>query len=133
MLAQCRGDEAINYAVRAWRDRLAAGCDDAVVIELYGYLRAETQNADCIRLRLADVSRPVRVNAARLLGEIGTLDDVALFSDLLLLAPTADEGPDERRALLDAMQNLLERPQWRPRNDGEDQPIADERLPSKDC
>lgn len=109
LLACCRGDEAIHYAVRAWRERTAAACDDQVTQRLDAYLQAETENPDRIRERLADVSGPVRQKAARLLGEIGTLDDIALFSDLLALPPAADEDPNERQALLDAMRALAER------------------------
>ena len=77
---------------------------------LRAYLSAETQNVDRIRERLADVSALVRLQAARLLGEIGTLDDVALVSDLLSLPPAADENPQERQVLLDAMRALAHEP-----------------------
>lgn len=110
LLARCRGDEAINYAVRAWRERLAADCDDRATEKLRAYLSAETENVDRIRERLADVSPRVRIHAARLLGEIGTLDDVALCFDLLSLPTVADETSDERQAILDAMRQLAERP-----------------------
>lgn len=108
LLAQCRGDAAIRYAVRAWRERAAAACDDRVTQRIEAYLQAETENVDCIRERLADVSSLVRLNAARLLGQIGSLDDIALLSDLLTLPPAADEDPNERQMLLDAMRALVE-------------------------
>lgn len=108
LLLQCRGDEAINYALRAWRERTAAGCDDQITQALGSFLVAEAQNLDGLRLRLADASPRVRERAARLLAEIGSLDDVALFSDLLSLRPATDEAPHERQVLLEAMRALAE-------------------------
>jgi hypothetical protein len=40
------------------------------------------------------------------LGEVGTLDDVGLLSDLLALAPSGDEHPLERAAMVHSMQRL---------------------------
>jgi hypothetical protein len=51
-------------------------------------------------------SAKVRIQAARALGRLGTLDDVGLLSDLLCLPPWPGEEPRERPALLQAMQRL---------------------------
>ncbi|HEX5442554.1 MAG TPA: hypothetical protein VFW87_01940 [Pirellulales bacterium] len=109
LLLRCRGDQAINYALRAWRERIAAGGDDQITQALSDYLVAEAENLDGLRLRLADVSPPVRAKAAQLLAETGTLDDVALFSDLLTLPTAAEDDLNERQILLDALRRLAYR------------------------
>jgi hypothetical protein len=58
------------------------------------------------RMRLCDSNPVTRVLAAVRLGEVGTLDDVGLLSDLLALAPSDDEHPFERAAMVHSMERL---------------------------
>jgi HEAT repeat protein len=62
-----------------------------------------------VRERLADDNPAVRFAATQLLRAVGTLDDVALLSDLLSLPRSADEHSYERRALVDAMWAIAHR------------------------
>jgi hypothetical protein len=61
---------------------------------------------EAVRQRLCDADPTARVQAALQLGEIGALDDIGLLSDLLSLPFSLDEHPQERAALLHAMQRL---------------------------
>jgi hypothetical protein len=61
---------------------------------------------ETVREKLCDVDPAVRVQAAVELGEIGSLDDIGLLSDLLSLPYSLDEHPKERAALVHAMQRL---------------------------
>jgi hypothetical protein len=51
----------------------------------------------------------VRLATNDLLKEAGTLDDLALLSDLVSLPPLADEDPRERKEMLDAMWAIAHR------------------------
>jgi hypothetical protein len=57
-------------------------------------------------MRLCDDHPIARVLAAVRLGEVGTLDDIGLFADLLALPPCADEHPRERAAMIHSMWRL---------------------------
>jgi hypothetical protein len=57
-------------------------------------------------MRLCDSDPVTRVLAAVELGEVGTLDDVGLLSDLLALAPSDEEHPSERAAMAHSLQRL---------------------------
>ena len=109
LLARCENRSAPKYAVLAWRDRVAAGRIDEITAGLEAYFcRPDVQDrvGDRIRLRLADDRPQVRLRAIALLGTVGSLDDVALLSDLLSIPPQHDEGPLERRALALAVEQL---------------------------
>ena len=73
------------------------------------FLVAQEAVPDGIREQLADVNSEARLAAIDLLREAGTLDDVALLSDLLSLPANADEDPRERKELLDAMWAIAHR------------------------
>lgn len=104
LLLQCRSDHVPDYVVRAWRERVKKGyLDDDLTLKLRAYLACEPRALDGIRARLADANAEVRLTAVELLRDSGTLDDVALLSDLVSLPPIGDEDPRERAALLDAM------------------------------
>lgn len=110
LLFQCRSDDVPGYAVRALRERVSKGClDDDVTSKLRAYLVGEPSALDGIRARLADANAEVRLAATDLLSDAGTLDDVALLSDLVSLRPLDDEDPRERQALLDAMWSIAHR------------------------
>ncbi len=109
LLLRCRSDSVPDYVARAWRERINAGCLDRATEKLQGYLVSEPRALDAVRERLADPNPAVRLAATQLLREAGTLDDVALLSDLVLLPPSAHEDPSERRALLDAMWTIAHR------------------------
>ena len=109
LLLKCRSDGVPDYVARAWRERVNAGCVDGVTAKLQGYLTNEPRALDAVRERLADDNPAVRFAATQILREAGTLDDVALFSDLLSLPHSADEHSYERRALFDAMWTIAHR------------------------
>jgi hypothetical protein len=101
-----------SLAVRAWRKRVAAACDDQATTLLRTYLTRPTHREaalEPLRGLLADDNPEVRLEACKLIGEIGTLDDVSLLSDLLSLPTSDDESPQERRALADAMHEISRR------------------------
>ncbi len=62
--------------------------------------------AELWRMRLCDNDPTTRLLAATKLGSFGTLDDIGLLSDLLALAPSDDEHPSERAAMVHSMQRL---------------------------
>jgi hypothetical protein len=66
----------------------------------------EADPVEAVRELLCDGDPTARVQAALRLGEIGTLDDIGLLSDLLSLPYSRDEHPKERAALLHAMKRL---------------------------
>lgn len=109
LLLQCRSVRVPVYAVCALRERVNKGCFDEVTSKLRAHLASEPSALDAIRARLADANGEVRVWATELLRQGGTLDDVALLSDLVSLQPLDDEDPRERQALLDAMWAIAHR------------------------
>ncbi|MGH9549508.1 MAG: HEAT repeat domain-containing protein, partial [Terriglobales bacterium] len=109
LLLKCRSDSVSDYVARAWRERVNAGYLDGVTAKLQGYLTNEKRALDAVRERLADENPAVRFAATQLLGEAGTLDDVALLSDLLSLPHSSDGHSHERQALLDAMWTIAHR------------------------
>lgn len=60
---------------------------------------------EVLRMRLCDDHPIARLLAAVRLGEVGTLDDIALFADLLALPPCADEHPRERAAMIHSIRS----------------------------
>jgi len=61
---------------------------------------------DVCRMRLCESDPITRLLAIVRLGRIGTLDDIGLLSDLLALAPSSQEHPKERAAMIYSMQRL---------------------------
>lgn len=109
LLLKCRSDGVPDYVARAWRERVNGGWLDEVTAKLQNYLASEPRALDAVRERLADEYPAIRFAAAQILREAGTLDDVALLSDLLSLPHLADEHSYERQALLDAMWAIAHR------------------------
>jgi hypothetical protein len=96
-----------QYALRAWRERVKAGGSDEIAERLrLMFYRANDADLDSVRAMLADVNPAVRMQAVSVLGEYGTLDDVALLSDLLALPPQPDESPRERATLRMAVKQI---------------------------
>ena len=111
LLAECQNPGAVNYAVLAWRRRIEAGCgadlhDDFA--QFFTRPAVRKPSAERLRAELAADDPRVRLAAVELLGRIGELADVGLFSDLLALPPLADEDPYERPAMIRAMQTIAE-------------------------
>jgi len=109
LLARCRNVAAVNYAVLAWRRRIEAGYEADLHDEFARFFTrpaARKLSAERLRAELAAADPRVRLAATELLGQIGELADVGLFSDLLALPPLADEDPQERPAMLHAMQTI---------------------------
>jgi hypothetical protein len=67
---------------------------------------AKSDLVEAVREKLCDADAAVRIHAALELGEIGTLDDIGLLSDVLSLPCSEDEHPKERAAILHAMKRL---------------------------
>jgi hypothetical protein len=106
-LSMCRNRIAPDYIARAWRERVAAMQHDAVTDTLRAALvNWEACAADTIRCLLADEISEVRMQAARLLADIGDLRDIGLLGDLLAMPLLPDEEPGERFVLAQAMENL---------------------------
>lgn len=108
-LARCGHHSVPNTALLIWHDRILAFGPDELVGYIEERLRAKAFGpaaSDRLRAFLADKEALVRMEALRLLGEIGTLDDVGLLGDLLALPPEEDEAPGERERMLEAMRKL---------------------------
>ncbi len=100
---------AVNYAVLAWRRQIEAGCEADLRDRFEWFFTrpaVRKPSAERLRFELAAADFRVRLAATELLGQIGELADVGLFSDLLALPPLADEDPQERPAMLHAMQTI---------------------------
>ena len=110
LLNQCINASVPVYALMAWRDRLAAlaGPDPVSdVLRLISLSELMRKSAlSHLRPYLADSHASVRLEATKLLSEIGTLHDVGLLLDLAALPRQADEDPSERNVLLNAAQKL---------------------------
>ena len=109
LLIQCQDLAARKYALRAWRERVAAGVSDALTSTLRRYVEADPAALDGVRQRLADPNWDVRLAAIEILGESGTLDDIALLADLWSLPLAADEDHRARDALSAAVHALAMR------------------------
>ncbi len=113
LLARCANRSMLNWAVLAWRERVAAGRRDKVTRKLQKlFFRHDLcQNAaGKVAALLADDNALVRLEATAVLGRLGSLEHVGLLSDLLCLPPLDDEDPRERDALLQAMQSISRGP-----------------------
>ncbi len=111
LLWHCHNTSAVDYAVRAWRERVAHNQSDAITEELEEYFRGSEKRemaAAKMREELANDNSSVRLAATALLEELGELDDIGLFSDLLSLPESDDEDERERDALIHAMKTLAE-------------------------
>jgi hypothetical protein len=109
LLSHCSNTSALEYALLAWRNRLAALGAEPVGDRLKHACMEEGRRERALKLLrtyLADVNGAVRMEAARLLGQLGTLDDVGLLLDLISLPPLSDELPGERGLLMEAAARL---------------------------
>ncbi len=97
-----------RYAMRAWIERVKAGACDLVADRLFSVFNtARDINLDPIRTMLADANPAARIKAMEAIGELGTLDDVSLLSDLMALPDQGDEVAGERATLRMAVQRLV--------------------------
>lgn len=111
LLSQCQNMNTVDYAVRAWRERVAHNQFDDITEELEKYFRRADRRkmaAEKMREELADPNPSVRLAATSLLEELGELDDVGLLSDLLSLPESDKEDERERDALIHAMKRIAE-------------------------
>ena len=110
LLGRCINASVPAYALLAWRDRLAAhGCADDVTTCLRSICLLKHMRAPALknlRPNLADIQAIVRIEAIKLLAELGDLHDVGLLLDLAALPPQSDEAPTERSILLTAAEQL---------------------------
>lgn len=111
---QCQNQNILDWTARAWRERLA---NEKSRVEVTRALEARlahpdnrTLAAEKIREQLADDVASVRLAAARLLSQLGDLDDVGLLSDLLSLPSSGDEDPAEREVIANAIKTLVHCP-----------------------
>jgi hypothetical protein len=99
-----------KYVFRAWIERVKTGCDDDITDRLLSVLsHLSEKELDQVRMLLAGPNLQARIQAAEALGRFGTLDDVALLSDLLSLPPEPNDEPDERPVIGMAIQQIAGR------------------------
>jgi hypothetical protein len=109
-LARCRNRLALTLSVQAWRKRLAHLWNDAATAALRETIVDSGHRAvDEVRCLLADEIAEVRIAAAEVLAEIGSLRDIGIISDLLSMPTLSDEATDERLVLAHAMEKLAKR------------------------
>lgn len=108
LLLSCENESVYTFAARAWRNRVVQGLNDAIANQLGEFwIAGKFRDKKLTRLRfeLADEQPLVRIRAIEILGQIGSLDDIGLLSDLFEVS--ADEH-DERDVIIKAMRRLAE-------------------------
>ncbi len=98
--------EALVRVQSIVRRMLQASGNEATEIGNPDAISASDDATDLCRMRLCEGEPIARVLAIVKLGDIGTLDDIGLLSDLLALPPSDDEHPKERVAMVHSMQRL---------------------------
>jgi hypothetical protein len=109
MLVACDCLSAHCYVYRAWQESVEQQYQDHITEILDEFCTSATvrqQTAGKCRAALADYDADARMLAIDVLGRIGTLEDIGLLSDLLVLPPTENEHPNERAALTEAMERI---------------------------
>lgn len=109
LLSYCTNTSALDYAMLAWRNRLASIGPDPVSDRLKHACTEEGRQKRAVALLrsyLADINGAVRMEATRMLGQLGSLDDVGLLLDLISLPPLSDELPGERGILIEVASRL---------------------------
>ncbi|MCY3021798.1 MAG: hypothetical protein NTW87_22535 [Planctomycetota bacterium] len=108
LLGRCSNLSVLEYVMGAWRHRVLRKRRGPLQLMTF-FRRPEWRESAADRFRRELVggdSARVRLHAVRILGRIGSLDDVSLFSDLLCLPRWEHEDPRERPALLRAMRTV---------------------------
>lgn len=100
-LALCGYDEITSYLLECWARAIFPNALD----DIEKYLRTNELGAEMLRKRLASDNSAERIFAAHVLGQLGSLNDIALLQDLLALPEMKAESP-ERAAYLSAMNYL---------------------------
>ena len=100
-LLLCDGAIAGERVLKAWIDAWAASKKLLAdrLAPLVASQKFKTPNAEKMRELLGE-SSAIRVEAIRLLGKTGSIDDVSLLLDLYALPAASDDFPGERDALL---------------------------------
>jgi hypothetical protein len=112
LLVRCENRGVYDLAARIWRERILAGCRDAIWQRLEQFFDDPAhREAKLLRLRLelADERVAVRCEALQLLSRIGSLEDINLLADLLAIVPPEKVTAEEHSAILAAMQGLSAR------------------------
>ena len=108
ILSQSMNESVPDLLLNKWREwiserRLA----HPNFIRVFSASKHRTALADKIRLELLCSDTPrLRCEAARMLGRIGTIDDVSLLGDLLLLPYWKNEALNERVLMMRAMRRI---------------------------
>ena len=105
----CENECVLDYALLAWRDRLAANGPDSItrgLRQVFFRPHWKERAAEKIRVELASHSLAIRIEALRLIADLGGLSDVGLLLDLLALGPSHDEDAGERDMMLGAAEKL---------------------------
>ncbi|MBE7464044.1 MAG: hypothetical protein HS116_11235 [Planctomycetes bacterium] len=113
LLLKVEHPEAVAFAHIAWRDRLEADSRCKIAEKLEELFRTPFNRpfaAEHLRGDLGVAHPETRYRAAKLLMELGDLQDVGLLQDLLALPRQDDEYPGERQALFAAMEELARKP-----------------------
>ncbi len=101
--AQARVQSVVRRMSSLWSGNETAGqaeCEDLITSPCL------EDPAELWRMKLCDNDPIARIVAAVRLASVGTLDDIGLLSDLLALAPSDEEHPSERAAMVHSMQRL---------------------------
>lgn len=101
VLAMCAYDEITSDLLDFW----ARGIFPNALDDIEKYLRTNELGAEMLRKRLASGNSAERTFAAHVLGQLGSLNDIGLLQDLLVLPEMKAESP-ERAAYLNAMKTL---------------------------
>ncbi|HYG74602.1 MAG TPA: hypothetical protein VEK08_06320 [Planctomycetota bacterium] len=105
MMLCCDNPRVIDYAVAAWRSRIAANRFDSaagMLEEMLCQPLRRMRACDLFRLELGNALSSVRLRALLMLEKIGGLDDVGLMLDLLSVPAQGEDQTRERDALLRA-------------------------------
>jgi hypothetical protein len=109
LLVQATNPTALRYVIHGWRELARAGRKKRAWKVLDRFLVRPEPAAvvlDGIRESLCDSNAGIRAAAAKVLGCIGTLEDIGLLGDLLALPVAKDELPGDRAGLLHAMRKI---------------------------
>ncbi|HYG74652.1 MAG TPA: hypothetical protein VEK08_06590 [Planctomycetota bacterium] len=100
LLARCTDASIVEYAVLAWRERLARrGVDAGVGLLEKMFIGCAETCVERIRSELASDKAVVRLRAIEMVRKLGTLQDTSLLLDLIALPEQEDEAASERTEL----------------------------------
>jgi|GEM_PF-1396627 len=110
-IAEVRNRGIPAHLIRDWFQRAAVSGYEEVYSKASVFTFENSwPSIETLRHELKSDIPVVRLRATFLLGQIGSLHDVSLLADLLLLPTAEDEAPGEREALAEAIESLAKIP-----------------------